>query len=119
MKTEFTTFCIKKGKEELAEEWMQVLSNRKDDCVETLSRGKMVFESIFKHYKDGRLYLSWFSVQKDGYQRVETSEHEIDKLHLKYWNECVDKSIRPVNHTHVVSFVPRQLEVLIGDLYDS
>jgi hypothetical protein len=48
MKTEFTTFRIKKGKEKLAEEWLEELKKRQDECVKTLEREKMLFESIFK-----------------------------------------------------------------------
>mgnify|MGYP005806728873 FL=1 len=64
MKTEFTTFRVIKGKEPLAREWMNTLIDRKSECIETLNREKMVYESLFSFEEGGRMYLSWFSVQK-------------------------------------------------------
>ena len=90
MKTEFDTFRIKLGKETRAREWMQVLRDRKAECIQTLEREKMVLETIFMTEKHGRLYLSWFSIQGDNAESVESSEHEIDKLHGAFWDECVD-----------------------------
>jgi hypothetical protein len=117
--TEYTTFRVIEGKEAVAEEWLATLSARKAECVATLDREKMAYESIFKFYQDGRLYLSWFSVQGEGHAELADSEHEVDKIHLWYWNECIDRSFAPVEHSHVVSFVPKPVEDVIATLYDS
>jgi hypothetical protein len=118
VKTEFTTFRVLEGKEELAVEWMDTISNRRKECVETLDREKMLLESVFSLYKDGRMYLSWFTVQKEGYKDVETSDHDIDKVHLKYWEECIDESYQPLDHAHVVTFFPEEVESVISKLYE-
>ena len=110
IKTEFTTFPIIEGMEETAEEWMKILTQRRSECVATLEREKMHFESIFKSYRDGSLYLSWFSVQSSDGEDVKSSEHEIDKIHLEYWRKCVDRTVKPEEMEHVVSFVPNQVE---------
>lgn len=110
MKTEFDTFRIKLGKETRAREWMQVLRDRKAECIQTLEREKMVLETIFMTEKDGRLYLSWFSIQGDNAESVESSEHEIDKLHGAFWDECVDKTFTLDTFEHVVTFAPERMQ---------
>ncbi|CZF85936.1 hypothetical protein GMA8713_03969 [Grimontia marina] len=57
MVTEFETFRVKVGKEERAKEWMRTITERKADCIATLSREKMALETIFMTEKDGRLFL--------------------------------------------------------------
>ena len=118
MKTEFTTFRVIEGKEERAREWMDLLTQRKNECVETLPREKMVYESIFMYEKEGRMFLSWFSIQKDIHEKVETSEHDIDRLHLEFWDECIDREFEPEDHYHVVSFLPNEMEGTISALYE-
>jgi len=81
MNTEFTIFRVKKGKEGRAEEWMREIANRRAECVDTLEHGK-----------------------------VDESEHEIDKLHCAFWNECLDFDWRPVDMEHVVSFAPKSVD---------
>jgi hypothetical protein len=119
MKTEFTTFRVIEGKEDLAEEWVETLKTRQEECVETLTREKMVFESVFKFHKEGRLYLSWFSLQEEGHKEVDTSGHKIDKVHLEYWDECIDRSFKPEDHIHVVSFIPKELKGIMEAMYTS
>jgi len=109
-KTEFTTFAVKKGKETRAEEWMQTLIARRQECIQTLEREGMHYECIFKCFRGDRMYLSWFSVQSIGGPDVQDSPHPIDKTHLEFWNECVDQDVLPEDHEHVVSFVPVLVE---------
>ncbi len=120
--TELSTFLVKKGKEARAEEWMKLLQEKQAECVETLPREQMLFESVFKFYKNERMYLTWFSVQKEGHKKIDTSEHEIDKLHLQFWNECLERNketgeFPSDDHQHVVSFLPKELEEIFNKLY--
>lgn len=117
MKTEFTTFRVTQGKEALAREWINTLKERKSECIETLGREKMLYESLFSYQEEGRMFLSWFSVQKEGHEDVESPEHEIDNLHLKYWKECIDKTFTPRDHEHLVTFIPHEVNELIEKLY--
>jgi len=78
-----------------------------------------VFESVFKFHKEGRLYLSWFSLQKEGHKQVDASDHKIDRVHLEYWDECIDRSFKPEDHTHVVSFIPKELKGIMEAMYIS
>jgi hypothetical protein len=116
--TEFTTYAVKLGKEARAEEWMQVLHQRQAECVDTLEREKMHFESIFKSFRNGRMYLSWFSVQSEDGAMLDGSPHDIDQLHKDYWKECIDDQIPAEDLEHVVSFVPASIQTII-DARDS
>jgi hypothetical protein len=78
--TELMTFAVKIGKESRASEWMLALQSRQAECVEALEREAMHYESIFRSERDGRMYLSWFSVQGTEGAHVSTSPFEIEKL---------------------------------------
>jgi hypothetical protein len=104
--TEFMSFPVKLGKEQRAEVWLQTLVDHQDECVATLDREAMHFESIFRAEIDGRLYLSWFSVQGTSGAHVASSAFPIDKVHMEFWAECIDTAVPPVKHAHVVNFVP-------------
>lgn len=97
MKTELSRFKIIKGKEEKAREWMDILNSRIDDARETLTREEMYVEAIFEDLIDGEMYLTWFTIQGEAGEHVSTSEHEIDKVHLQYWKECIDSSVPAYN----------------------
>jgi len=110
MNTEFTIFRVKKGKEARAEEWMRQIASRRAECVDTLEREAMYYESVFKSMYEDRMYLAWYSVQGDLHGDVEESEHEIDKLHCAFWDECLDFEWRPIDMKHVVSFAPASVD---------
>ena len=110
MKTEFTIFRVKEGKEERAEEWMRKLALRRAECIDTLEREAMYYESIFKSCFENRMYLAWYSIQGDSHGDVNESEHEIDKLHCAFWDECLDFDWQPLDMAHVVSFATANIE---------
>ena len=93
MKIELSRFKIKKGKEDLADEWMEILNDRIDETVETMGREKIFIEAIFEEKINGEKYFSWFSIQNKNGEMCDTSEHEIDKVHIKYWKECIDDTV--------------------------
>lgn len=104
-KTTLTTFTVKAGMEARAEEWMRVLIERQVDCVETLDRERMHIESIFKSTREGRMRLSWLTVQSVGGDKVRGSPHEVDTLHVAFWDACIEHDVPPATFEHVVSFV--------------
>lgn len=85
---------------------MKTITERKAECIHTLTREKMALETIFMTEKDGRLFLSWFSVQGENPEEVDTSDHEIDKIHCQFWDECIDTSYELDKFRHVVTFAP-------------
>lgn len=114
MNTEFSIFRVIAGKESRAQEWMKLLIDRRADCIETLEREAMFYESVFQKQVDGRLYLAWFSVQGKSGQDVESSTHPIDELHLLFWKECIDTSWKSIDMEHVVSFFPEPVDQALG-----
>ena len=104
--TEFMTFAVKQGAEKRAAEWMALLVQRQVDCVATLDREHMHFESIFKSERDSRTYLSWYSVQGEAGAHVKSSPLEIDRLHMEFWRECIDPDVPPEKFVHLVNFLP-------------
>lgn len=111
--TELMSFAVKPGKEARAEEWMKLLIARQAECVLTLDREAMHYETIFKCQMGERMVLSWFSVQGDKGAHVRSSPFEIDQLHLQFWEECIDRSVPPLKFEHVVSFVPPAVQATI------
>lgn len=102
--------------ESVAEEWLQTLQERRDECIETLEREQMRYEVVFRVVRDGRLYSSWFSVQGEHGADVASSPHDIDKIHVEYWRRCVDRTFEPEDHEHVVTFSPPEVRrAVIGN----
>jgi hypothetical protein len=108
-RTEFMTFTIKQGMEAEAEEWIRILTERQAECVQTLDRERMHIECIFKSFQNDRMCLSWFTVHGLAGERLRGSPHPIDKLHLEYWDKCIDKEVLPERYKHVVTFLPESI----------
>ena len=90
MQIELTRFKVKEGKSSKVNEWMKLLRDRLPEVLATLDGEKMYVEAIFREQTTAGEYLYWFSIRgKDGIN-IKESKHEIDKLHLKYFNECID-----------------------------
>jgi len=107
--TELMTFAVKRGAEARADEWMKVLTQRNADCVATLDREHMHFESIFKFERADRTYLSWYSVQGQSGADAKNSPLEIDQIHMEFWRECIDSDIPPEKPIHVVNILPAEV----------
>lgn len=114
MNVELTRYRVKEGKSELVDEWLRFLNDNMKDVLITLEGEKMYVETIFRETLDGNEYLYWFSVQGEDGQEVEESEHWIDKIHLKYWDECIDSKIRPVDLTTEVVMIPENIREAMG-----
>lgn len=87
VQTELTRFKIKPGKEERVMQWMDMLRDNLPAALATLKGEKMYVEAIFSDFEEG--YMYWFSVQGEGGTDVNDSEHEIDKKHLEFFDECI------------------------------
>ncbi|WP_278952896.1 DUF6176 family protein [Lactobacillus apis] len=108
---ELTRFRIKKSKEQRAEEWMKFLNDHHADTVATMAGEKMYVETVFKEENsDGHMYFYWYSIQGENGNVVEDSESYIDKKHLKYWEECIDGTYRPVDMTLMQSLLSPKIE---------
>ena len=94
---EITRFKIKEGKTESVDQWMKLLNDNMSSVLLTLNDEKMYIETIFREEIEGTEYLYWYSVQGKGGMEVQVSQHDIDKQHLAYWNECIDQDFRPID----------------------
>jgi len=73
----------------------------------------MYVETMFREHLNGDKYLYWYSVQGEGGQDVETSNHWVDKKHIAFWNECVDKTFEPVDLKTEVVMIPDRIRKLL------
>ena len=69
----------------------------------------MYVETILRENLNGDEYLYWFSVQGEGGQEVNESEHWIDKKHLEYWTECIDECFKPVDIKTETVMIPERI----------
>ncbi|TWT08517.1 hypothetical protein FQV26_00735 [Planococcus sp. CPCC 101016] len=90
MTAELSKFKVKEGKAEVVDQWMAFLNEHMDSVLLTLEDEKMFVETIFKEEIEGAAYLYWYSVQGEGGSELENSDHEVDKKHMEFWNECID-----------------------------
>ncbi len=110
MKVELTRFKVKEGKEDRVKEWMHLLNQRMDDVLETLEGEQMYVENIFEEIDGDTMYLYWFSIQGEGGIEVKDSAHEIDRLHIQFWQECIDETYQGVNMISQVTMIPKRVK---------
>ncbi len=110
MNVELTRFKVKAGKSEAVDEWLKFLKDNIEDVLLTLEGEKMYVETIFRESLNGNEYLYWYSVQGTDGQDVEESDHWLDKKHLEYWEECIDKSFSPVDLSTEVVMIPKRVK---------
>lgn len=80
------------------------------DVLVTLEGEKMYVETIFRERLEGEEYLYWYSIQGQGRQAVEESEHWIDKKHLEFWDECIDETFGALNLKTEVIMIPENIQ---------
>jgi len=103
---ELTRFRVKPDKTAQVDAWMTTLNQRIADVRATLDREEMLVEVIFRETIDGHEYLSWFSIQGENGQPVETSPHDLDRVHLEFWRDCIDRDFSPQDATPQVVMMP-------------
>ena len=113
MNIELTRFRVKQGKSEKVDEWLQFLNDHMKDVLLTLESEKMYVETIFREHLNGDEYLYWYSVQGEGGQDVEQSEHWIDEKHMAFWAECIDETFPGVDLTTEVVMIPDSIRSLM------
>ena len=114
MKVQLTRFRIKPDKLSRADEWLQVLNERIDECVTTLEREKMYVEVVFRERYNGEEFLYWFAIQDEAGQPLETSPHEIDKIHRAFGRECIDLTYGAVDPVPQVVMIPDRVAAAMG-----
>lgn len=107
---ELTRFKVKEGKSKIVDEWLSFLNDNMSETLITLEKEKMYVETIFRETLNGKEFLYWYSVQGEDGQEVEESEHWIDKKHLEYWEECIDKDFKPIDLQTEVVMIPNNIK---------
>lgn len=92
---EMERFLVRRGQENAAREWIAYLRQHPEEFRETMVAERMQVETILSDELDGRLFLTWFSVQWPGGTSVQDSERELDRVHLEYWKRCIDRDWGP------------------------
>src|SRR5690242_10102789 len=90
MRVDLSRFRVQQGKSARVDEWLKMLNEKMDQCVQTLEREQMKLEVIFRELIDGEEYLYWFSVQGESGEPLQTSPFEVDRLHREFHEECID-----------------------------
>jgi hypothetical protein len=90
MRVDMSRFRVVPGKAERVDAWLQMINDRMPETLATLEREAMKFEAIFRERIGADDYLTWVSVQDEKGADVGTSPHEVDRLHLAFWSECID-----------------------------
>lgn len=109
MNIELTRFRVKQGKSDKVDEWLRFLNDNMRDVLLTLEGEKMYVETIFREHLDGDEYLYWYSIQGEGGQNVEQSEHWIDEKHMSFWTECIDETFPGVDLKTEVVMIPNNI----------
>ena len=113
MNVELIRYRVKKNKSERVDEWLKFLNTNMQDVLVTLEGEKMYVETIFRERLEGEEYLYWYSIQGQGGQAVEESEHWIDKKHLEFWDECIDETFGALNLKTEVIMIPENIQKLM------
>ncbi len=112
MKAELTKFKVKEGKSEVVDEWIGYMRDNMDDVLLNLEGEKMYVETIFREVFMDVEYLYWYSIQSDENGEKIDDTH-LDEKHLKYMDECIDKTFRPADMQAEVVMLPEHLRQLI------
>jgi hypothetical protein len=89
---ELTRFKVKEGKSDRVDEWMKILNENMPSVLLTLEDEKMYVEAIFREVNKSGEYLYWFSLQGTSGKHINESSHEIDKIHIEFTKECIDRT---------------------------
>lgn len=112
MKAELTKFKVKEGKSEVVDEWIEYMRDNMDDVLLNLEGEKMYVETIFREVFMDVEYLYWYSIQSDESGEKIDDTH-LDEQHLKYMDECIDKTFRPADMQAEVVMLPDHLKQLL------
>ena len=113
MIVELTRFRVKPGMSHKVDEWLKFLNDNMEGVLLTLEREKMYVETIFREELNGEEYLYWYSVQGEQGENVETFNHEIDKKHLEYWEQCIDPSVGLKDLITEVVMIPKKIKAIM------
>lgn len=113
MQVGLSRFRVKPDCAEMVEEWITFLNDNMREVLTTLEGERIYVESIFSERIEGVDYMYWYTVQVEGGDAVENSEHWIDKKHVEYWQACIDKDYPAVDLSSRVTMIPDRVRQLM------
>lgn len=106
LRIELSRARVIEGKEDELAEWMSMLTDRYDECLETLPSERAVFEATFRNTEaDGSTWIYHFSLMGEGGGGLDES-HPVDAEHAAYsrrvkeagWEELEPMFMLTPNH---------------------
>ncbi|MEM6430265.1 MAG: DUF6176 family protein [Deinococcota bacterium] len=83
-----------KGKEGIANEWLDFLNKNRDEGTKTIKNEKIYLETYFKSTDMDVMYVYLFVAGKDieyANSVARQSQSLVDVKHFEYMSECIDK----------------------------
>ena len=74
----------------------------------------MYVEVVFRERYKGEDFLYWFSIQNESGEPLETSPHEIDKVHRAFGLECIDLTYGAVDPLPQLVMIPERVAASMG-----
>ncbi|MFC3899892.1 DUF6176 family protein [Aliicoccus persicus] len=108
MKVELTRFRVKPGKSKRVDDWMEYFRLNMDDIQINLDDENTFVESIFREEFYGEEYIYWYSV-KSNKENESDKEPYLDPTHLRFMDECIDKTYRPEDMNAEVNMIKRDI----------
>jgi hypothetical protein len=76
-------------------------------------RKHVLCEAIFSEELGDEMYLWWVEFKEAGGRPIQNSIAEIDRIHLAFWEECIEKGSRQVMRTELV-LIPEYIRKAIA-----
>jgi hypothetical protein len=105
---------IRPGAEGLVDDWLRLLAERRDECIQTLTREQMAVELIFRERLADAEYLTWVVIHGDDPAPLETSPFPIDAIHREYRARCLEENSR-AEATAQLFLAPPSVERVIAN----
>lgn len=112
MKVELTKLRIKEGKGDRVDDWFEYINETREDVALTFAGDKVYVETMFRVQEEEFEYIYWYTLAADEEHIVD--ENKVDKTHLEFWDECIDKKYRPRNYNADVSLYSHGLYNLLN-----
>lgn len=103
MNVELTKVRIKDGKGDRVDDWFEYINETREDVVLTFAGDKVFVESMFRISEDESEYIYWYTLAADDEDEMNIDDAKVDRIHLDFWDECIDKKYRPRNYNADVS----------------
>lgn len=103
MKVELTKVRIKDGKGDRVGDWFEYINETRDDVALTFAGDRVYVESMFRITEEESDFIYWYTLAAGDEDDVKFDDAKVDKIHLQFWDECIDKKYRPRNYNADVS----------------